>query len=170
MTHCAYHPITQCKLTGAFDSAGKLVGMHMRISGQSISASLAPQNLQNGMDPVTFQGLNAGGPEGAFGYEIPNLLIDHAMRNTHILAGFWRGVNTNHNAIYVESFIDELAHAAGEDPLAFRLKYLKPKNAAVLKAGARARRATASRRRDAPSAWLRSTASARSSPLAPRSR
>jgi isoquinoline 1-oxidoreductase beta subunit len=136
MTHCAYHPITQCKLTGAFDSAGKLVGMHMRISGQSISASLAPQNLQNGMDPVTFQGLNAGGPEGAFGYEIPNLLIDHAMRNTHITAGFWRGVNTNHNAIYVECFIDELAHAAGEDPLAFRLKYLKPKNAAVLKAAA----------------------------------
>jgi isoquinoline 1-oxidoreductase beta subunit len=136
MTHCAYHPITQCKLTGGFDAQGKLTSFHMRISGQSISASLAPQNLQNGMDPVTFQGLAAGGVEGAFGYEVPNLLIDHAMRNTHITAGFWRGVNTNHNAIYVECFIDELAHAAGEDPLAFRLKYLKPKNAAVLKAAA----------------------------------
>ena len=136
MTHCAYHPITQCKLTGGLDAQGKLTSLHMRISGQSISASLAPQNLQNGMDPVVFQALNPGGAEGAFGYEIPNLLIDHAMRNTHLTAGFWRGVNVNHNVIYVECFIDELAHAAGEDPLAFRLKYLKPKHAAVLKAAA----------------------------------
>jgi isoquinoline 1-oxidoreductase beta subunit len=134
MTHCAFHPITQCKMTGAFDANNNLVGLHMRISGQSISASLAPQNLQNGMDPVTFQGLNAGGAEGAFGYNIPNLLIDHAMRNTHITAGFWRGVNTNHNAIYVESFIDELAKAAGQDPLEFRRKLLKPKHLAVLNA------------------------------------
>jgi isoquinoline 1-oxidoreductase subunit beta len=134
MTHCSYHPITQCKLTGALDGNGKLVGLHMRISGQSILASLAPQNLQKGMDPVVFQGLNQGGAESAFGYDIPNLLIDHAMRNTHITAGFWRGVNTNHNAIYVESFIDELAHASGQDPLEFRRKHLKPKNLAVLNA------------------------------------
>src|SRR6185312_8882125 len=100
MTHCAYHPVTQCKLTGGLDANGNLVGLHMRISGQSILASLAPQNLQSGMDPVTFQGLNPGGAESQFGYKIPNLLIDHAMRNSHITAGFWRGVNTNHNAIY----------------------------------------------------------------------
>jgi isoquinoline 1-oxidoreductase beta subunit len=134
MTHCAYHPITQCKLTGGFDASGNLVGLHMRISGQSILASLAPQNLQNGMDPVTFQGLNPGGAEGQFGYNVPNLLIDHAMRNTHILAGFWRGVNINHNAIYVECFMDELAKAAGQDPLEFRRKLLKPKHLAVLNA------------------------------------
>ena len=97
MTHCAYHPITQCKMTGAFDANNNLVGLHMRIAGQSISASLAPQNLQNGMDPVVFQGLTANSPEGAFGYNIPNVLIDHAMRNTHLTAGFWRGVNVNHN-------------------------------------------------------------------------
>jgi isoquinoline 1-oxidoreductase beta subunit len=58
------------------------------------------------------------------------------MRNPPVTAGFWRGVNSNHNALYVESFMDEVAHAAGEDPLAFRLKYLKPKHAAVLKAAA----------------------------------
>ena len=136
MTHCAYHPITQCKLTGGFDAAGNLTGIHMRISGQSITASLAPNNLQNGMDPVVFQGLNPGGAEGQYGYNVPNLLIDHAMRNTHVLAGFWRGVNANHNAIYVECFMDELAHAAGQDPLAFRRKYLKPKHLAVLNAAA----------------------------------
>jgi isoquinoline 1-oxidoreductase subunit beta len=136
MTHCFYHPITQCKMTAGFDANKNLIALHMRISGQSILATVLPARLDNGKDPVTFQGLNGGGAEGAFGYNVPNILIDHAMRNPHVPAGFWRGVNTNHNAIYVETFIDQLAHEIGEDPLAFRLKYLKPKHAAVLKAAA----------------------------------
>src|SRR5258708_20953662 len=107
----------------------------MRISGQSIAASLAPERLDpDGRDTIVFQGLTPNSPEGNFGYGFPNLLIDHAMRNTHILAGFWRGVNVNHNAIYTECFIDEVADALGEDKLAFRLKFLKAKHAAVLKA------------------------------------
>ena len=136
MTHGRYHPITQAKLTGGFDEKGNLTGLHMRISGQSILASVAPQALQGGKDPATFQGLNPGGAEGAFGYQVPNLLIDHAMRNTHVPPGFWRGVNLNHNAIYVECFMDELAAAAGEDALAFRRKLLakSPKHLAVLNA------------------------------------
>ena len=135
MTHCAYHPVTQAKLTAGVDASGNVTGFHMRISGQSISASLAPERMDpSGMDPVVFQGLSPNSPEGNFGYQFPNLLIDHAMRNTHILAGFWRGVNVNHNAIYSECFIDEVAHELGQDQLAFRLKLLKPKHAAVLKA------------------------------------
>ena len=133
-THCQYHPTTMCKLTGGLDAQGNLVGLHMRISGQSIIASLLPQNLVNGMDPATFQGVMASGAEATYGYTVPNLLIDHAMRNPHIPAGFWRGVNVNQNAVYTECFMDELAEAAGQDPLAFRLKMLKPKWAAVLKA------------------------------------
>ena len=134
MTHCQYHPTTMCKLTGGLDKDGNLVGLHMRISGQSILASLLPQNLVNGMDPATFQGVMAQGVEAAYGYGVPNLLIDHAMRNPHLTAGFWRGVNVNQNAVYMECFMDELAEAAGQDPLAFRMKLLKPKWAAVLKA------------------------------------
>ncbi|MFO1081705.1 MAG: molybdopterin cofactor-binding domain-containing protein [Reyranellaceae bacterium] len=136
MTHCQYHPTTMCKLTGGLDAQGNLVGLQVRISGQSILASLLPQNLVNGMDPATFQGLMQTGAEATYGYDIPNLMIDHAMRNPHITAGFWRGVNVNQNAVYMECFMDELAEAAGQDPLAFRLKYLKPKWAAVLKAAA----------------------------------
>ena len=64
------------------------------------SRTVAPGRMQNGMDPATFAGLNTGGAEAAFGYAIPNLLIDHAMRNPHIPPGFWRGVNINQNAIY----------------------------------------------------------------------
>jgi isoquinoline 1-oxidoreductase beta subunit len=135
-THGYYHPVTQCKLRGGLDAAGKLVGWQMRISGQSILAFVFPQNLKDGMDPAVFQGLNPGGPEAAFGYDIPNVLIDHAMRNPHIRPGFWRGVNINHNAFYSECFVDELAHAAGQDPLEFRRKMLKPKHLAVLNAAA----------------------------------
>ncbi len=134
MTHCSYHPITQCKLTAGLDDKGNITAWRMRISGQSILASLAPERLDKGMDPATFQGLTVSSPEGAFGYNIPNVLIDHAMRNTHLLAGFWRGVNSNHNAIYVESFIDEIAKATNQSPLELRRKLLKPKQLAVLNA------------------------------------
>ncbi len=136
MLHGKYHPITQCKMVAGLDAQGNVTGLHMRISGQSILAGLAPQNLQNGKDPVTFQGLNPGGAEGAFGYAVPNLLVDHAMRNPHVPPGFWRGVNLNHNAIYVESFIDEIAAATKQDPLALRRKMLagSPKHLAVLNA------------------------------------
>jgi len=134
-THDVYHPVTQCKMRAAFDDKKNLVALHMRISGQSIVAYQLPSRLVNGMDPFVFShGLAPKGPEGEFGYNIPNLLIDHAMRNPPIPPGFWRGVNLNHNAIYVETFVDQLAHEVGEDPLAFRLKYLKPKHAAVLRA------------------------------------
>ncbi len=136
MLHGHYHPITQCKLTAGLDAQGNVTAMHMRISGQSILSSINPSRLQNGRDPSTFQGLNPDGNEGVFGYSIPNLLIDHAMRNPPLPAGYWRGVNNNQNALYLECFIDELAVAAGQDPLAFRQKMLRnsPKHLAVLNA------------------------------------
>lgn len=136
MLHGFFHPVTQCKLTAGLDAQGNLQALHMRISGQSILAGLFPQNIRNGIDPVVFQGLNAGGAEGAFGYAVPHLLVDHAMRNPPVRPGFWRGVNLNHNAIYVECFLDEVAHATQQDPLALRQKLLasSPKHLAVLNA------------------------------------
>src|SRR5438045_849269 len=135
MLHGRYHPVMQCKLTGAFDSANNLTGLHLRLSGQSIVSNVFPQLLQNGKDALAFQGLNAAG-EHAFGYSVPNLLIDHSMRNPHILPGFWRGVNVNQNCIFIECFMDELAHAVGQDALEFRRKLMAkhPKNLAVLNA------------------------------------
>jgi len=135
MTHGRYHPVTQCKLVGAFDAGNNLTGLHMRLSGQSILTVVRPEALQQGKDPLVFQGLNPGG-DFAIGYSVPNLLIDHAMRNTHVPPGFWRGVNINQNAIYLECFMDELAHAAGQDPLEFRRKLMSkhPKHLAVLNA------------------------------------
>jgi len=135
MLHGQFHPLTQAKLVGGFDAQGNLSALHMRISGQSILSSQRPSALQNGKDPLVFQGLDASG-QFSIGYTIPNLLIDHAMRNPHVPPGFWRGVNVNHNAIYLECFMDELAHATGQDPLEFRRKLMAehPKHLAVLNA------------------------------------
>jgi isoquinoline 1-oxidoreductase subunit beta len=135
MQHGKYHPVTQCKLIGAFDADNNLTALQMRLSGQSIAFSVRPAALVNGMDPGAFSGLNATG-ESAIGYSVPNLLIQHAMRNPHVPPGAWRGVNINHNVLYLECFMDELAHAAGQDPVAFRRKLMAshPKNLAVLNA------------------------------------
>ena len=139
MAQGQYHPITQCKLTAALDDKNEITGLHMRISGQSILAGLRPEAIRDGRDPVVFQGLNLTGLESTLGYTFPNLLVDHAMRNPHVPPGFWRGVNLNLNAIYLESFIDEIAHATKQDPLALRRKLMTkhPKHLAVLEAVAK---------------------------------
>lgn len=135
MAHGHYHPITKCKLVGGLDKQGNLTGLHMRISGQSILAAVNPGWMQNGVDMFTFQGVLPEG-EHAISYTVPNLLVEHAMRNPPVPPGFWRGVNVNQNAIYMECFLDELAHAAGKDPLEFRRKLMSkhPKSLAVLNA------------------------------------
>jgi isoquinoline 1-oxidoreductase beta subunit len=135
MVHGRYHPVTQCKLVGAFDKDHNLTALHARISGQSILTVVRPEALDNGKDPATFQGFAAAG-EAAIGYSFPNLLVDHAMHNPPVPPGFWRGVNINQNAIYLECFMDELAHAAGQDPLEFRRKLMvkHPKHLGVLNA------------------------------------
>jgi isoquinoline 1-oxidoreductase beta subunit len=137
MVQGRYHPVMQCKLVGGFDAANNLTGLHMRLSGQSILASVRPAIVeqQKGRDPLTFQGVADAG-EHSYGYTMPNLLIDHAMRNTHVPPGFWRGVNINQNAVFIECFMDELAEAAGQDPVEFRRKFMgpHPRNLAVLNA------------------------------------
>lgn len=141
MMHGFFHPTTKARVRGSLDADGNLTGLHLRISGQSILAALIPQALQNGADYATFQGLVPAGLNPALEdqtlkYSFDNLLVDHAMRNPPVRPGFWRGVNLNQNAIYLECFMDELAHAAGRDPLEFRLAHLRdsPKAAAVLQA------------------------------------
>ncbi len=139
MVQGRFHPVTQCRLRGVLDAQGHLEALHMRIAGQSIASFTNPAAVTANGDPFVFQGLLPTGAEMAIGYTIPNLLIDHAMRNPHIRPGAWRGVNLNQNAVYLESFIDELAAAAGQDPLAFRrtLMAKHPKHLAVLEAAAK---------------------------------
>jgi isoquinoline 1-oxidoreductase beta subunit len=137
MAQGRYHPVMQCKLVGGLDANNNLVGLHMRLSGQSILAAVRPAIVeqQKGRDPLAFQGVADAG-EHSFGYTIPNLMIDHAMRNTHVPPGFWRGVNINQNAVFIECFMDELAEAAKMDAVEFRRQFMAkhPRNLAVLNA------------------------------------
>src|SRR5258708_11016517 len=77
--------------------------------------------------------------DAQFGYTVPNLQIEYAMRNTHVPVGPWRGVNTNQNGVYLECFMEEVARAAGKDLLEFRRQLINnyPKQFARLEAMAR---------------------------------
>ena len=136
MAHDFYRPISQCRLSAGLDADGNLVGLHVRIAGQSINATLNPNAIRGGKDMRQLQGLWEEAGDAQLGYSVPNLLIEYAMRNTHVPVGPWRGVNTNQNGVYIECFIDEVARAAGKDPLEFRRALMgnHPKHLAVLNA------------------------------------
>lgn len=136
--HDFYRPISQCRLVAGLDQAGNLVGMHLRVSGQSINAYLNPSSIKDGKDSRQLQGYYQAPGDAQFGYTVANLLIEYAMRNSHVPVGPWRGVNTNQNGIYLECFMDEVAKAAGRDPLQFRRQLMAshPKHLAVLNAAA----------------------------------
>jgi isoquinoline 1-oxidoreductase beta subunit len=136
--HDFFRPISQCKLSAGLDAAGNLVGLHVRVSGQSINATLNPAGIVGGKDMRQLQGYSEQPGDAQLGYSVPNLLIEYAMRNTHVPVGPWRGVNTNQNGVYMECFIDEVARAAGKDPLEFRRALMgqHPQHLAVLNAAA----------------------------------
>jgi isoquinoline 1-oxidoreductase beta subunit len=138
MSHDFYRPISQCRLTAGLDESGKLTALHVRISGQSINAFLNPSSVAEGKDERQLQGYYEKAGDAQLGYTFPNLLMEYAMRNTHVPVGPWRGVNTNQNAVYMECFMDEAARAAGADPLEFRRALMRnhPKHLAVLNAAA----------------------------------
>ena len=135
-THDFYRPISQCRLAAGLDADNNLVGLQVRVSGQSINAFLDVAAAANGKDDRQLQGYWAAPGDAQIGYTVPNLLVEYAMRNTHVPVGPWRGVNTNQNAVYLECFMDEIARAAGKDPLEFRRALMKerPKHLAVLNA------------------------------------
>ncbi|TMH86573.1 MAG: xanthine dehydrogenase family protein molybdopterin-binding subunit [Betaproteobacteria bacterium] len=136
--HDFYRPISQCKLSAGLDESGRLLGMHIRVSGQSINAWLNPGAIKEGKDTRQLQGWYKEPGDAQFGYTVPNLQIEYAMRNTHVPVGPWRGVNTNQNGVYLECFVEEVARAAGRDSLEFRRELMTdhPKHLGVLNAAA----------------------------------
>jgi isoquinoline 1-oxidoreductase subunit beta len=134
MQHDYYRPVAMAKLTAGLDASGMPLAWHARLAGQSILVSLMPSRMKNGQDLEFLSGFTE-----EMVYEVPNYLADYAMRNTHVPVGFWRSVNHSQNAFFRESFIDEMAHAAGWDPYEYRRKLManSPLHIAVLDAAAK---------------------------------
>ena len=114
MTHDMYRPASYHLLSGGLDGNGRVVAFKHRIVAPSISESKWPGSTKNGLDQDAV--------EGAVGlpYAIPNFRVEYVMTNTAVPVLWWRSVYPSQNVFAVESFIDELAHAAGKDPLEFR--------------------------------------------------
>ena len=139
MTHDFYHPMAVAKMTAGMDASGNITGMHIKVAGPSIRATLFPMALKDNKDAFQMQGLDAAPGESQLGYGFPSLLTEYVMKNTHVPVGHWRGVNTNQNAIFMECFMDECAKAANKEPLAYRQALMQkfPKHLAVLNAAAK---------------------------------
>ena len=132
--HDFYRPVAMARMIAGLDANGMPIAWKIRTSGQSIIAAVSPRVMQFGVDRNFLQGLLEDMP-----YEVPNYLVDFAMRNSHVPVGVWRSVNHSQNAFFKESFIDEMAFAAGLDPYLFRRRLLakKPRELAVLEAAAK---------------------------------
>jgi isoquinoline 1-oxidoreductase beta subunit len=135
MTHDFYRPGAVARYKAGLDATGAVVGWQATSAGQAI----VPKALARAF------GLPGAGPdkttaEGAFDqpYEWPNARVGHSIVDLPLPIGFWRSVGHSHQAFFIESFLDEAAHAAGQDPVAYRAALLKnhPLHLAVLKRAA----------------------------------
>ena len=135
MQHGFYRPASLVRMRAGFDAQGKLQSMHSVIACPSILKVLMPEAMKSPIDFTAVRTLSD------MPYAVPHQQVDYAQRNGHVPVGFWRAPGQQ-NAHYRECFIDELAHATGRDPLAFRLDLLAPgdKNRGVLEAVAKAAR------------------------------
>jgi isoquinoline 1-oxidoreductase subunit beta len=131
--HDYYRPVAMAKFTAGLDASGMPIAWRVRVTGPSILANLFPQRLTNGVDQSFANGFTE-----EMAYEVPNYEVAYAMRTTHVPVGFWRSVNHSQNGFFRECFVDEMAHAAGQDPYHYRRKLLSkdPQRRAVLDAAA----------------------------------
>lgn len=129
-----YRPAYVHQLKAGLDAAGNIVGWYNHIVGQSIVAGtpFAAGMVQNGVDVTSVEGA------AKLPYAFPNMRVELTTTQVGVPVLWWRAVGSTHTAYAVEAFLDELAHAAGKDPVALRLELLKdhPRHAAVLKLAA----------------------------------
>lgn len=145
MRHSPYRPASLHRLRGAVDNGGKIIAWEHRIGSQSILAQLTPEwapAMMPGWVPgfvkkaagsiagwaMSGRSIDDTAVEGAkeIPYGVGAFYVGHAHVEPGIPVGFWRSVGHSYTGFVVESFVDELAHKAGEDPLIFRRRHLKP--------------------------------------------
>jgi isoquinoline 1-oxidoreductase beta subunit len=127
--HDMYRPYYYHRISAGLDADGRPVAWTHRVAGSSIFARYVPQLFRNGLDPDAVEG--AAEPP----YELPNIHVDYVrVEPPGIPTAFWRGVGPTNNVFVVESLMDELAHLAKQDPVAYRRALLghNPRALAVL--------------------------------------
>ena len=132
MRNAQYRPVSYHRLRAGLDASGQPVAWTHRVVAPSIMSRLFPQNVKNGLDGEAVEGAMEQP------YTIPNVHVDYVLAETGIPVGFWRSVNNSYNGFVVESFIDELAHAARKDPYEYRRALLgkAPRHRGVLELAA----------------------------------
>jgi isoquinoline 1-oxidoreductase subunit beta len=117
--HDFYRPLTMARMTAGLDGSGMPIAWHVQLAGPSILGQFRPDAIKNGVDRHMQEGFLDEMP-----YDVENVLVEYALRVPHVPVGYWRAVNFNQNDFYMESFIDEMAHAAGADPYQYRRKLI----------------------------------------------
>jgi isoquinoline 1-oxidoreductase beta subunit len=117
--HDWYRPMAAIRFRAALDANGLPTAYFNRSVTHSILAGIRPDNVKDGIDRTSVEGL-ANIP-----YSFPQHRIEHLIHRTHVPVWFWRSVGASQNGFAVEGFIDELAHAAGKDPVELRRDLLK---------------------------------------------
>jgi isoquinoline 1-oxidoreductase subunit beta len=127
-----YRPMYFHKLEAGLNEKKELVAWRHVIVGQSIMAGGTFPQPKNGVDPTSVEGA------ATIAYAIPNLSVELSTTKTGVPVLWWRVVGSSHTVFAVEAFIDEVAHAAGEDAFAFRRRLLEkePRMKAVLELAA----------------------------------
>ena len=134
--HEWYRPASYHRVRAGLDGRGRPVAWTHRVVAPSIMIRVFPGTVQNGLDGEAVEGAVE------MPYGVAHVHVDYVMTDTGIPVGFWRSVNHSYNAFVVESFIDELAHAAGQDPYEYRRgllanapRYLRALELAATRAG-----------------------------------
>ena len=120
MTHDFYRPTSLHQISGGLDAAGKPVAMRFHLTSSSVTARLFPPFVKDGLDPFMLEA-------AAVPYDIPNQLAESLIYETGLRVGYWRSVSHALNVFANESFMDEMALAAGKDPYEFRRALLEQK-------------------------------------------
>ena len=131
--HDFYRPFGMARLVAGLDAEGMPIALKIRLAGPSFVAAMVPAFGANFIDRSFLSGLTEEMP-----YAVPNYRVDYVVKPSTVPLGVWRAINYTQNAFYKESFVDEMAHAAGMDPYLYRRRLLRdsPKNLAVLDAAA----------------------------------
>jgi len=138
MTHDFYRPAGAARLQGALNDRGDLVALAVHSAGDAITPRHMARAIPQLAGPLDLPDKTTA--EGLYDlpYEVPHQRMAHTATHSGVPVGYWRSVGHSHNAFFSESFMDELAHAAGADPVDFRLKLLQhhPRHATVLRLAA----------------------------------